>query len=154
MSKLTSRQMAVVREMVRMTEAFGNSLLHIMENHGLDGVDGCDIILQVCPKYVSITREINLGTRDSDFGEATLIRGKEDAYWKLSEPCSAEYARLFADEAFHAGKEKEGRNGNAVHSDSLWFCDGNPDAPLDRLGNPIRFDDLPGKEWDPNDSLS
>ena len=142
--KLTEHQLQTLKHTVRMSEAFANSLLHIMQNHGLDKVDGCDITIQVNPNYESICREISIGNFDTDFGFAQFIRGKNDAEYHLwTGRHSGEYERVFAEEAIQAGIDPFPKAEKPLPPDGLWIGDPRNDCPVgDRW------------EWDVNDSLS
>ena len=140
---LTEHQMMILKHMVRMTEAFGNSLIHIMRNHGLDKIEGCDITLQVSPKYKSLTQKIDVGERDTDFGFVSLIRGENREGYELWATCSEEYERLFDDEAIRAGRNPSQKAEKPLPPDGLWVGDSRNDPPVDNRW-----------EWDVNDSLS
>lgn len=142
--KLTEHQMMILKHTVRMSEAFANSLLHIMRNHGLDKIDGCSICIDVDPKYKSICEKVSIGERDSAFGFAEFIRGEnEDGFRLWSASHSKEYERLFEDEAVRGGIEVSEKAEKPLPPDGLWIGDDRNDCPVDSRW-----------EWDVNDSLS
>lgn len=141
---LTEHQMMILKHMVRMSEAFANNLYHIMENHGLDKIEGCSINIDVDPKYKSITKKISIGERDSAFGFAEFIMGvHEDAFKLWDASHSKEYDRLFKDEAIRGGIKVSEESEKPLPPDGLWIGDPRYDCSVD-----CRW------EWDVNDSLS
>lgn len=141
--KLTEHQMMILKRTVRMSEAFANSLLHIMRNHGLDKIDGCDITIQVNPKYETMVCDISIGEKNSDFGDASFIKGAKDDGFELWSHCSAEYKSLFDDEENRRRKHYGEKVEKPLPPDGLWIGDPRNDYPVD-----CRW------EWDLNDSLS
>lgn len=141
--KLTEQQLKVVKGMVEITEAYANQMLHIMENHGLDKVEGCRLMVTIDPCLHYTTRDIYLG-RDirDDFGAICLTRGKSDAEYEPLGKNSCEYEKLFASKALRGRLEKSVQREKPLPPDGLWIGDSRNDAPV---GN---------WEWDVNDSLS
>ena len=142
--KLTDEQIEIVRGMGRICESFANQLYHIMENHGLDKIEGCNVVIDVCPKYNSITREISIGENDTPFGTICLIRGKKDEEYRIyGQNTSKEYEAVFDREAYAAGRVPVKPTEKPLPPDGLWIGDPRNDYPVD-----CRW------EWDVNDSLS
>lgn len=141
--KLTECQMSVVKDMVTFAEAFANQMYTIMKNHGLDKVDGFAFGLNVNPALDYSTMSVVVGrARDTDAGEVSLVRGKNDADYKPVGKNSAEYELLFADDAVRGAMEKVLHREKPLPPDGLWISNRPYDAPLGDW------------EWDVNDSLS
>lgn len=141
--KLTKEQIEIVRGMGRICESFANQLYHIMENHGLDKIEGCNVVIDVCPKYNSITREIAIGEHDTPFGTICLVRGKKDEEYHIyGQNTSREYEAVFDREAYAAGRIPVTAGEKPLPPDGMWIGDDRNDPPVD-CG-----------EWDINDSLS
>ena len=141
--KLSDDQLKIVKGMTEFAEAFANSMLHIMENHGLDKIDGCRLMVIVDPKREFTARDIVVGESiGKDFGQICLTRGKGDEKYEPLGKNSAEYELLFADEAVRSRMEKVLHREKPLPPDGLWVGDPRNDAPV---GN---------WEWDVNDSLS
>lgn len=140
--KLTEHQMNIVKGMVEFAEASANQIYHIMENHGLDKIDGCSLSITVTPKNTFTMRNIILGSPDSDFGYVDLARGTADEKYAPIGKNSAEYELLFADEAIRSRMEKILHKEKPLPPDGLWVSSDRNSDPVD------------GWEWDINDSLS
>ena len=140
---LTEEQIGIVKSMGRICEGIANQLFHIMENHGLDKVEGCHVVIDVCPKYNSVTREISIGEHETPFGTICMIRGKsEDEYRIFGQNTSKEYEAVFDREAYAAGRIPVTAGEKPLPPDGLWVGDDRNDPPVDCW------------EWDVNDSLS
>ena len=143
--KLTEHQMMITKGMVEFAEASANQIYHIMVNHGLDKIEGCQLRITVDPQFDFVTMSVELGARGkSDFGHIELTKGKKanDKYAPLGKN-SEEYEWLFADETLR--KRMAERNGSEkpLPPDGLWIGDPRNDCPVDSW-----------REWDVNDSLS
>ena len=145
---LTEHQLMIVKGMVQIAENTANQLWHIMENHGLDKVEGFQMDIMVNPKYEMTTMEVNIGHCfnvgiEGTAGGCSLARGKKDAKYTCNGKNSAEYEWLFADEAVKDRMRKVLDAGtHPLPPDGLWIGDNRNDSPVD------------GWEWDVNDSLS
>lgn len=141
--KLTDEQLKVVKQMVRLSETFANNLLNIMENHGLDKIDGCGLNIQVSPQYETITCMVDVGEKRSDFGYVSVKRGKGEKYYDYIGSHSEEYEILSDGETVRSRKEEYCKTEKPLPPDGLWVGDPRNDYPVD-----CRW------EWDVNDSLS
>lgn len=141
--KLTDEQLKIVKMMIRWSESFANNMLHIMENHGLDKIDGCHFDIQIVPQYEYLTCKIDVGERRSDFGEVSVSRGKNDAYYNYLGSHSAEYEILSDGETVRTRKPEVSNGEKPLPPDGLWIGDPRNDCPVDSRW-----------EWDVNDSLS
>lgn len=141
--KLTEEQLKIVKQMIRLSETFANNLLHIMENHGLDKVDGCNFDIQVVPEYKHLTCKIDVGERRSDFGEVSVLRGRNEKIYDYFGSYSKEYEILSDGETVRTRKPEHCKSEKPLPPDGLWVGDPRNDCPVDS-----------GWEWDVNDSLS
>ena len=73
--KLTQEQLKAVFCIEQFGQAYMNEVLHIMKNHGLDKIDGCNISLHITPELDLTCRSISIGKAGTDFGYCTLTRG-------------------------------------------------------------------------------
>lgn len=142
--KLTERQLEVVKSMTEFAEVFADQVYTIMQNHGLDKVQGCTLNINVDPSKHFTTKMIDVGDFcKSDFGHVSIAKGKNDEKYSLTNTNSAEYELLFADEALRGRMEKIVHGSKPLPPDGLWIGDPRNDSPVgDRW------------EWDVNDSLS
>ena len=93
--KLTDEQLEILKGIVMFTEAYCNQVYHIMQNHGLDKIDGCCIRVTVDPSYEMTNRNILLGNPDSDFGYCNISRGKHEDNYTLYGRNSCTYEEMF-----------------------------------------------------------
>lgn len=94
--KLTGEQMVIVKGLMDYAQAFCNQVQHIMQNHGLDKVDGCRLNLWVDPDDKVISRNITIGMDvDRDFGRLKMVAGRDDEKYEHLGENSAEYLLLF-----------------------------------------------------------
>ena len=100
---LTGEQLLCVKQMTSLVESVGTQIYHIMENHGLNDVEGCRLVLTVDPAKDLSTVDISIGYTDSPFGKVTICRGKKCDKFTPYGKNSTEYELLFADAAI---KEK------------------------------------------------
>ena len=142
--KLSEKQLEVVKSMAEFAEVFAGQIYTIMQNHGLDKIEGCSLNINVDPSKHFTTMMIDIGQfYKSDFGHVCLARGKNDAKYSLTNTNSAEYELLFADETLRDRMEKIVHGEKPLPPDGLWVGDSRNDSPVgDRW------------EWDVNDSLS
>ena len=140
--KLTADQMKVIKGMAEFAEASANQIYHIMENHGLDKIDGCRLTVTVTPENTFTMRNIVIGSPDSEFGYIDLAMGEKDDNYEPIGRNSAEYELLFANEAVRERMEKIVHREKPLPPDGLW------------VGSDRNSDPVDGWEWDLNDSLS
>lgn len=143
-TKLNEHQMMILKGMVEFAEASANQIYHIMENHGLDKIDGCRLVITVDPTRQYTTMNVELGRNNTDFGYVYLAKGKRkgDGYVPVGEN-SHEYELLFADEKIRERMAKVLHREKPLPPDGLWIGDPRNDSPVDSRW-----------EWDVNDSLS
>ena len=145
---LTEHQLMIVKGMAHIAENTANQLYHIMENHGLDKVDGFNFSIQISPSFELSTMAVIIGsennlTKANSAGFCYRSRGKHEKAYTCSGKNSAEYEWLFADEAVKDRMRKILDAGtHPLPPDGLWIGDPRNDSPVD------------GWEWDVNDSLS
>lgn len=121
--QLTNEQLRTVKQMMEYAQAFCNQIYHIMENHGLDKIDGCSLIMTVDPKMDMVTRNIQMGT-GKEFGLVRMARGKIDKKYMVYGNNSVEYELLFADDAIKQKMfEILDRNKKPNPPDGLWVGD-------------------------------
>ena len=141
--KLTNDQMVTLKKLIEFSEASANQIYHIMVNHGLDKIQGCDLHITVDPTKYFTTMMVSAGECIGlDFGHVRLARGKYEKDYHLTDTNSAEYELLFADEAVRSRIEKILHGEKPLPPDGLW-------VGADRNSDPVD-----GWEWDLNDSLS
>lgn len=92
---LTDTQLEMVRGIALFAEAFCNQVYHIMQNHGLDKIDGCLLRLYVDPTLELTARNITVGNPGSGFGYCNLARGKNENEYSLFGLNSCTYEELF-----------------------------------------------------------
>lgn len=120
--KLTMEQLQVVKKMTELAEAFATQIYHIMENHGLDKIPGCALKVTVTPEYKYTTRDIMLGTLDSDFGFCMLSMGKDEKKYTTYGKNSPIYQLLFCDPAIKEQME-EIVTWKPLPPDGMWVGD-------------------------------
>jgi hypothetical protein len=140
--KYTDEQLQVIKSMVEYAETFLNGLWHIMQNHGIDKVEGGGILLEINPESDLCTRRIEFGKSNSDAGFVELTRGRSEKAYVPVGTNSPEYEWLFADPAFAERMRQICKRAKPLPPDGLWIGDGRNDPPVDH------------REWDVNDSLS
>lgn len=145
--KLTKHQMMILKKMVEIGEATANQMYHIMENHGLDKVDGFEFAIEIKPQYDSIAKKIIVGSftnlkEDKDAGFCQLVAPENGDKYELLWKNSPEYELLFADEAVRSAMEKMLHREKPLPPDGLW------------VGASCNSDPVVDWEWDMNDSLS
>ena len=145
--KLTEHQLMIIQGMVQYAEAMANQLFHIMENHGLDKVEGFRIRIDVNPEYEMVTKGVRIGYRTNlenglPGGFCDLVSGRKEEKYAPIGKNSPEYELLFADEAVRKAMEKVLHREKPLPPDGLWIGDSRNSDPV---GN---------WEWDVNDSLS
>ena len=141
--RLTDEQLLTVKMMAQYMENFADHLYHIMQNHGLDKINGFKVEIKVDPAFDYITKTIDIGSGIyNDSGYVRLTRGKEEKRYAPTGKNSAEYEWLFADETVRSRMEKILDREKPLPADGLWVGDDRNDPPVD-CG-----------EWDVNDSLS
>lgn len=140
---LTEHQLMVVKQMVEYGEAFSKQILHIMQNHGLDKINGFEFAVRVDPKWHFMRETIHVGGfYTDDSGAISLSRGENEIDFTPYGKNSPEYELLFANEAVRGRMEKIVRGEKPLPPDGLW------------IGNHPDADPLDSGEWDINDSLS
>lgn len=94
--RLTAEQLEVVKSMESFCEAFCNQIYHIMENHGLDKIEGCGVNMTIRPSLHYTARNITLGCPETDFGYCNISRGVEEDSFTVYGKNSPVYELLFA----------------------------------------------------------
>ena len=141
--RLTDEQLLTVKMMAQYMENFADQLYHIMQNHGLDKVDGFKVEIRVDPSCDYITKLIDIGNGIyNDSGFVRLTKGKGEERYAPTGKNSAEYEWLFADPSLAERMQKIIHREKPLPADGLWVGDDRNDPPVD-CG-----------EWDINDSLS
>ena len=146
--KLTEHQMMIVKGMTDIAKATANQLLHIMENHGLDKVEGFQFAIEVCPQYPLIAKNIMIGSflnmeENKDAGYCHLVAGKDSYEYSPISKNSPEYEWLFAHPSVKERMRKILDAGtHPLPDDGLW------------VGADYNSDNVDSREWDINDSLS
>ena len=142
--KLTDQQLTVTKGLAEFAERMADQMLHIMENHGLDKIEGFRIQVTVDPKRMLTTNEVVIGTDvGCDAGCVNLARGKQFYGYEPLGKNSPEYELLFADEEIRERMQRFLDSAkHPLPPDGLWIGDDRNNPPVD------------GWEWDLNDSLS
>ena len=98
-TELTSQQLLVVKGMMEYAQAFADQMYHIMKNHGLDKIDGCNVLVNIDPKLNTSTESIYFGdTVETDFGKIRMEKGNTDKKFCVVGRNSAKYELLFAND--------------------------------------------------------
>ena len=142
--KLTKEQQEILKDLMYVSGKFADQVLHIMQNHGLDKIKGCDLAIMVTPEHLFSTETVTFGHTDTDAGRISLCKGrrtKDEPFLPFGKN-SYEYELLFADEAVRSRIEKILHGEKPLPPDGLW-------VGADRNSDPVD-----GWEWDLNDSLS
>lgn len=142
--KYTEEQLKAVKGLIEAAEAMSMQLLHIIKNHGLDSVEGCEIAISVVPENLFTTEFIQFGNVNKDSGIIRLGKGRRsrNEKWVPFGSNSAEYELLFADEDLKRKLQESKTREKPLPPDGLWIGDDRNNPPVD------------GWEWDVNDSLS
>lgn len=140
--KLTEDQLQIVEGMADFAKALASHFLTVMENHGLDQIEGCKLAISVDPSLHYTTCNIHIGELNSDFGHVSIAKGRKDEKFEVYGTNSPEYEMLFADEATRKRMEKLLHREKPLPPDGLWIGDPRNDYPVG------------SREWDINDSLS
>ena len=144
--RFTDEQFAVIKSMVKLAETVADQILHIMQNHGLDRVEGCRLMIDVDPSSDLLTREIVFGSSvDKEAGQIELTRGKDEKQYAPCGSNSPEYEVLFATPEVAERMRRLFAAKVPVCSGGLWFGDNGNDPPMDSRGREVRFDDCPAE---------
>ena len=144
--KLTDEQMKILEGVIHLSENFADQVYHIMQNHGLDKIEGCSLAVIVEPEALFTTKTIHFGHDiNDDSGRISLAKGRKyvDEKFLPFGKNSTEYVMLFADEAVRRRIQADRKSEKPLPPDGLWvggYCN---DSPVDSRW-----------EWDVNDSLS
>ena len=112
--KYTDEQMEKIKGMIGFAEIFADQILLIMRNHGLDKVEGCNLMLNINPAYDYTTREIRFGNNVGEpSGCVHLSKGMHEKDYSLFMANSPEYEDLFS--PFKMAEEKP------LPPDGLWI---------------------------------
>ena len=121
--RLTKEQLTIVEGMMQYAQAFADQIYHIMRNHGLDKIDGCDVTVSIDPLLNDSTECVYFGNSvETGFGRIRMEKGKNDKKFIPVGTNSTEYELMFADEQvkeamraiLNANKEKP------LPIDGLW----------------------------------
>ena len=130
--KLSAEQMNVLKKMMEFSGNFADQLLHIMQNHGLDKLNGCRMSILVDPAWVYSTKSVTFGySIETDAGMVTLTRGKNDNEYLPIGKNSAEYEILFANKAVREALQELKSREKPFPPDGLWVGDSRNDPPMD-----------------------
>ena len=134
--RLTKEQLTIVEGMMQYAQAFADQIYHIMQNHGLDKIDGCNVLVNIDPKINDSTECVYFGDCvDSEFGKIRMEKGRKDQKFTPVGRNSVEYELMFADEQvkeamraiLNANKEKP------LPPDGLWVGgNGDPSVVYER----------------------
>ena len=95
--RLTSEQMVIIKGLMEYAQAFCDQVFHIMQNHGLDKVNGCSLSLYVDPKCQFVNENVVIGNSiTEDFGRIQMSKGLNEMNFSPLGKNSAEYELLFA----------------------------------------------------------
>ena len=142
--KLTQQQQEVLQSMVGFAETFADQILTIMQHHGLTGIEGCQLTVNVDPSFLFSTETVTFGQDGKPSGKISLTKGrrsKDEEFVPVGRN-SAEYELLFADETVRSILEERMQREKPLPPDGLWVSS-NRNTPDDSAW-----------EWDVNDSLS
>ena len=95
--KLSDEQLEAVKGMVEIAERFCDQIYHIMENHGLKDVEGCQLSMFVDPSLDLTTKYISFGNPGTDIGNVRISKGINEKYYTPFGRNSVEYEKMFAD---------------------------------------------------------
>lgn len=146
--KLTEHQLMIVNGMVDIAKATANQLIHIMENHGLDKVEGFSFKIEIDPEFELIAKNITIGSfqnmeENKAAGYCHLVAGKDSYEYSPISKNSPEYEWLFAHPALKERMRKIMDAGaHPLPDDGLW------------IGSDYNSGSVDSGEWDINDSLS
>lgn len=141
--ELTDNQIGIVKGIVEYAEAFADQVFHIMQNHGLDKVDGVQLVVEINPKFSLTTKSIDFGADvDRDSGHIEVTKGRNEKQYVPTGKNSTEYQLLFVPEDLRRRMEAILKGEKPFPPDGLWVGDNRNDSPMG-VG-----------EWDVNDSLS
>ena len=141
--KLTDEQLVTVKSMMEICEIFADHILHIMQNHGLDKVDGSVVKIEVNPAYSLITKELQFGRElSADSGFIKLTRGLEEKKYGATGKNSPEYECLFAEPEIAERIRNVLKNTKPVLPRDIWIGDDSNNPPLDCYGREVKFDDI------------
>lgn len=144
--KLTDEQMKILEGVIHLSEDFADQVYHIMQNHGLDKIEGSCLTVSVEPEALFTTKVVSFGhDEDSDAGRLWLAKGRRylnEQFLPFGKN-STEYLMLFASEAVRRRLQEDKAREKPLPPDGLWIGDPRNDCPVDRWW-----------EWDVNDSLS
>ena len=145
--KYTDDQLATIKSLMEICENFADQVWHIMQNHGLDKVDGTVLKIEVNPAYELITKEIQFGQNlESDSGTVKMTKGMKENRYAPTGKNSAEYECLFATPEVAERISRILKNPKPVPPFDIWIGDDRNNPPLDCNGREIKFDDCqPGK---------
>ena len=120
--KYTDDQLATIKSLMEICENFADQVWHIMQNHGLDKVDGTVLKIEVNPAYELITKEIQFGQNlESDSGTVKLTKGMKENRYAPTGKNSAEYECLFAEPEVAKRISQVLHNAKPLPPDGLWI---------------------------------
>ena len=131
--KLTGKQQKILKDMMYISGKFADQILHIMQNHGLDKIEGCELQICVTPECLFTTEYVSFGHHNTDSGRVQLCKGRRTANerFALTGKNSYEYELLFADEAVRRAMERGKPDEKPLPPDGMWLSDNYYDPPVD-----------------------
>ena len=131
--KLTEEQQKILKGLMYVSGKFADQILHIMKNHGLSAIDGCELTINVNPDFLFSTECVTFGRIDSDAGRIQISKGrrsKDEQFLPVGKN-SYEYELLFADEAVRRAMERGKPDEKPLPPDGMWISDNYYDPPVD-----------------------
>ena len=118
---MTRDQLNTVKVLTEFCQNFADQVLKIMQNSGLDRIDGMGINVVIRPDLQFTTECISFGCASQEAGYFCMSKGYEDEKFTLLGRNSAEYEKLFADpEVLERLQEAEPAE-KPLPPDGLWI---------------------------------
>ena len=95
MVEFTGEQMEVVKGLVNACENFADQMFHVMQNHGLNKVNGCKLTIDIDPSLEFCTKTIEFGKENSNAGYIQLSKAFKGGFYQPFGLNSHEYEEMF-----------------------------------------------------------
>ena len=118
---MTREQLETTKTLMEFCQNFADQILKIMQNNGLDLVEGACVTIDVDPRLQFVTKSVMMGRQDTEFGYVRMVKGYADKNFVLSGKNTAEFERIFADPAVAELLQEAEKAEKPFPPDGLWI---------------------------------